>query len=67
MVKSSMNKINNSKIHQTVSLYDRWRFNLQSEINAEMSVEHFNNQHYYFIIILKLRSMLNFSTRILIF
>ena len=39
MVKSSMNKINNSKIHQTVSLYDRWRFNLQSEINAEMSVE----------------------------
>ena len=39
IVKSSMNKINNPEIHHAISMYDKWRFNLQSEINAEMSVE----------------------------
>jgi len=39
LIKDHLTKINNPDINNTISLFNKWKYSLQSELNSEMSIE----------------------------
>lgn len=39
LIKDNLTKINNADINNTISLFNKWKYSLQSELNSEMSIE----------------------------